>query len=142
MEVRRHQDADPRGRDDLKRRAVPAGYKATLTGRPRLVANRSWTGVASARHGRPGEWTCDDVEGARREANETAKLWGIHGPTPEEVWKNRVPITAGERAAFTRTVERLRWEVRARREATGIVESGLPRGGNCLLKIRERRTDD
>ncbi len=31
----------------------------------------------SARNGRPGEWTCDDVEVARLQANETARPWGV-----------------------------------------------------------------
>ena len=77
---------------------------------------------ASARNGRPGEWTCDDLEAARREANETARPWGVHGPTPEEVWMSRAPITEGERAVFASTVVKMREEARRRREKLGIIE--------------------
>ncbi len=77
---------------------------------------------ASARNGRPGQWTCDDLECARREANETARPWGVHGPTPEEVWRNRTPISEEERAVFARTVVKMREEARRRREKAGIIE--------------------
>ncbi len=61
----------------------------------------------AARAGRPGEWSCDDVEAARLEANETARPWGHRGPTPEEAWRERAPIVAEERAAFRKAVRRL-----------------------------------
>ncbi len=46
-----------------------------------------------ARNNRPGEWACDDVEAARLRANELSRLHGLRGPTPDEVWNNRDPIT-------------------------------------------------
>jgi transposase InsO family protein len=54
----------------------------------------------AARHGRPWEWTCDDVESARRQANETGHPHGRNGPTPGEAWAGREPIQDNERAAF------------------------------------------
>jgi transposase InsO family protein len=66
----------------------------------------------AARQGRPGEWTCDDAEAARREANETARPWGVHGPTPAEAWQGRRRLDAGERAAFAAEVGRRRREAR------------------------------
>lgn len=54
----------------------------------------------AARHDRPGEWTCDDVEAARRQANATARPRGVHGPTPDEAWAEREPLTASDRASF------------------------------------------
>ena len=47
----------------------------------------------SARHDRPGEWTCDDVAAACRQANATAHPWGPGGPTPETAWEGRARVT-------------------------------------------------
>lgn len=54
----------------------------------------------SARHDRPGEWTCDDVAAARRQANDTAHPWGLAGPTPERAWDGRTRITEIEAHQF------------------------------------------
>lgn len=70
----------------------------------------------AARHDRPGEWTCDDVEAARLQANETGRPWGLVGPTPQEAWSVRAPITTAERAAFRELYER---HAAAEREARG-----------------------
>lgn len=43
----------------------------------------------AARHGRPGEWTCDDVETARATANATSRPRGVAGPCPDELWACR-----------------------------------------------------
>ena len=43
----------------------------------------------ATRRGRAGEWTCEDLEAARQEANETARPWGHRGPTPGEIWGRR-----------------------------------------------------
>ena len=64
----------------------------------------------ATRHGRPSEWTWDDAEAARWEANATARPHGCTGPTPEECWTARTPIAAEERTLFQATVERLRQE--------------------------------
>jgi hypothetical protein len=76
----------------------------------------------AAAAGRPGEWTCDDAEAARQQANETARPWGARGPTPEEVWQGRQPLPAEERAAFAEAVGRR--EAEARREQ-GYAPQGL-----------------
>jgi len=54
----------------------------------------------AARHDRPGQWTCDDVEAARLQANETGRPWGRSGLTPLQAWTRRQPIAPEERAAF------------------------------------------
>ena len=54
----------------------------------------------AARNDRPGEWTCDDVEAARLRANELSRPHGLCGPTPNELWDSRIPITPSERSAF------------------------------------------
>jgi hypothetical protein len=61
---------------------------------------------AAVRHGRPGDWTCEDLEIARQEANQTARPWGVNGPTPQEAWLSRQPVAAKERSAFAVTVQR------------------------------------
>jgi transposase InsO family protein len=55
---------------------------------------------------RPGEWTCDDIEAAMRQANETGRPHGVGAPTPQESWLWRRPIGHTERKAFDETVSR------------------------------------
>jgi transposase InsO family protein len=62
-------------------------------------------------HGHPGYWTLDDVEAARQEANATARPQGPIGPTPDELWDERRPITPEQRRAFQDSVKRQRAEV-------------------------------
>jgi hypothetical protein len=62
----------------------------------------------SARHDRPGEWTCDDVEGARLMANQTARPYGAAGMTPDEAWTHWRPISTDERADFEERVMKYR----------------------------------
>jgi transposase len=57
----------------------------------------------AARHGRPGEWTCDDIEAAVQQANETALPKGLGGPTPEKMWEDRKTISGARREMFYRT---------------------------------------
>jgi transposase InsO family protein len=66
------------------------------------------TETHAARHDRPGHWSCDDVEAARAEANATARPRGPAGPSPDETWAVRRPVTADERTLFRATVTRLR----------------------------------
>jgi transposase InsO family protein len=63
--------------------------------------------------GRPGLPTCDDAASARRLANESARPYGWRGPTAGELWAERAPIGADQRAAFQATVEAHRAQVRA-----------------------------
>jgi hypothetical protein len=76
----------------------------------------------AARGGLPDEWTCDDAEAARREANETALPWGVNGPTPAETWEGRRRLEAGERAAFAAEVGRGR---RDAKRAQGYPADGV-----------------
>ena len=78
--------------------------------------------------GRPGEWTCDDAEAARLEANQTALPWGSRGPTPDEAWQARRPIAPGERAAFAETARRLEREARQ--------EQGCPPDGPLVPVVQ------
>ena len=54
----------------------------------------------AARSGRPGEWSCEDLEAARLEANETGRPWGSRGGTPDEAWQDRKRVTDEERRAL------------------------------------------
>jgi hypothetical protein len=65
----------------------------------------------AARYGRIGCWTSEDVEAARLQANLTARPWGDRGPTPQEVWDRRTPITEDHRRTFLQCVERMQREV-------------------------------
>lgn len=72
------------------------------------------THEAAARHGRPGQWTSDDLEEARQEANEFAQPRGENGPSPAEAWAARTPIGEEERRRFVEAVEK---EVAEREQA-------------------------
>ncbi len=65
----------------------------------------------AARNDRPCEWTCDDVEAARELANRTARPKGHLGPTPQQMWERRVPISDQERMDFIFCLYRCRGEV-------------------------------
>ena len=58
----------------------------------------------AARRGYPGEWTCSDVEGARLMGNQTARPHGLKGPSPDQVWAQRRPLTQDERRDFQERV--------------------------------------
>jgi transposase InsO family protein len=60
---------------------------------------------AAACRGIPGEWTCEDAEAARQQANQTARPWGAGGPTPAEAWAARRRVEAEERARFIKAVK-------------------------------------
>lgn len=68
------------------------------------LAVRAWE--HAARHGRPAQWTCDDLAWARDHANATGRPFGPDHGTPDERWAARVPITAAERAELRQRVER------------------------------------
>ncbi len=59
-----------------------------------------------ARAGRAGEWTLDDVEGARLMANEVGRPFGAACPHPDERWTQRRRPTDDERDFFMEDVAR------------------------------------
>jgi len=62
----------------------------------------------AAAHGRAAQWTCDDVEAARIEANLQARPLGKNGPPPIDLWESRSPVADAERLAFRQRLERVR----------------------------------
>ena len=65
----------------------------------------------AARHGRPGHWTWDDTQAARLEANATSRPRGPLGPSPDQLWADRQPLTVAERNRFSITVARRLQEI-------------------------------
>jgi len=81
------------------------------------------TEASAARAGHPGYWTCDDVTRARLEANALARPNGENGPTPDEAWLRRTPVTDAERTAFRTAVEEMRITLDTCSEAEEAVTS-------------------
>ena len=99
----------------------------------------------AARSGRPGEWSCEDLEAARLEANETARPRGCNGPTPDELWANRVPISQQERDSFKAAVEKSRsfwWRLvvghKTREEVTQAEEDDIMRKSISSALVAQR----
>ena len=65
----------------------------------------------ASRAAHPTVWTFDDVALARQEANATARPRGETGPTPNELWSQRRPLTNTDRRLFAEAVVRQRAEV-------------------------------
>ena len=87
------------------------------------VKTRAWH--HAARHGRPAEWTLDDVEAGRLEANALGRPRGRDGPTPDELWRDREPIAEKERELFAAACRRL--EIAERRDRGIGPDVELPR---------------
>jgi transposase InsO family protein len=64
-------------------------------------------------HGRSGLPTCADAEAARQLANELSHPGGWRAPTAAQLWAERQPITADERASFLADVSEQRSVARA-----------------------------
>lgn len=76
----------------------------------------------SAWAARPGRWTSDDLEAARLAGNALTRPWGVHGPTPDDVWAMRPAIADAERdalrTAYTRHHAQECWTRGLRRSMT------------------------
>ena len=66
----------------------------------------------AARNGRPGRWTTEDVEAARRLADEVQYPRRLRGRTAAEVWQERTALTDEDRRRFRDVVELRRQEIR------------------------------
>jgi len=63
-------------------------------------------------HGHPAYWTMDDVAAAQEDANANARPHGPSGPSPNQLWEQRSPITNDERQRFHGTLGHRRLEAR------------------------------
>jgi transposase InsO family protein len=81
----------------------------------------------SAQAGRAGEWTCDDVEQARCEANEKGRPHGLSAGIPREIWEHRVRPDAAARRAFRSAVARALRAVRAEHRQANVRPAGCSR---------------
>ena len=100
----------------------------------------------AAREGRLGCWTCDDIEAGRLKANETSRPWGVHGPSPDQVWSARTAIGDEERRAFLELVgtnrtphdkltDRTKGELKT--DERHAIEKTLEDGGYLVIARRE-----
>jgi len=71
---------------------------------------KTTTHHVASRNGRPGHWTCDDIEEGRQLNNSTHRPYGPKGPAPLMMWAQRDRISAKERRAFLREVAKRRSE--------------------------------
>ncbi len=74
--------------------------------------NKTYTHQHAVAEGHPQQWTQDDLEAARRLTNGISRPWGARGPTPDESWAGRAPITVTQRSAFAQQVTQQRQEAR------------------------------
>jgi len=79
--------------------------------------NKIYTGQQAASEGHPFQWRREDLEAARYLANEITRPWGEHGPTAQEAWDARTPLTLEERQRFLDRLDQQR--------ATAAAELGL-----------------
>ena len=62
--------------------------------------------------GHPGRWTSENLRRARMMRNRLGRPWENRGPTSQEAWQIRKPITPVERSQLNTTVDRYRQEER------------------------------
>src|SRR5207344_1439005 len=80
----------------------------------------------AVRQGRPGEWTLEDAEAARQQANTLGRPWGAHGPTPAERWAKRRTVTTQERRSFAVSVACLEDEAASASASAPAVAEPIP----------------
>src|SRR5262245_3765120 len=91
----------------------------------------------AAAHGRPGEWTCDDVEAARLLANSGSRPRGKGSLSPNAQWKRRDLCTPPNRTRFLRTVQLFRTRLDSKKhlaESPSTEPSARPARDPALLQ--------
>lgn len=88
----------------------------------------------AALDGRPGLWTAEDVEAARRMADEEHYPRRLRGLTAAEAWQARTPPTADERRRFRDVVTRHEQEIRNQRGH--LLEEDLGRARQASIDRR------
>jgi transposase InsO family protein len=101
-------------RDELASRGVAILYSPVRRPQYNGVCERGnrtmkeFTQAQAAAAGRPGRWQAGDLDTACRLANEVTRLWGRHGPSPDEAWEGRSSLGDEERQCFLAAVARNR----------------------------------
>lgn len=72
--------------------------------------HKTYTQQRAAVEGHPYRWIAEDLEHARQLANTISRPWGHKGPTPDEAWQQRSPITHDERQQFQQALAKARIE--------------------------------
>jgi transposase InsO family protein len=70
------------------------------------------TDAQAVLHGHPTYWTLDDIVAAQCDANHNARPRGPGGPSPDDLWQQRAPISSDQRQCFYDTLQRRRLEAR------------------------------
>lgn len=91
----------------------------------------------AAHDGRPGRWTCEDVEAARRMADEEQYPRRLGGLTAAQAWQARTPPTADQRRRFREVVAEHEQEIRKQRGL--LLEEDLGRARQASLDRRAVR---
>jgi len=95
------------------------------------------TEAQAVARGALGEWTCEDAEAARQEANAASVARRESSPTRAAVWAAREPLGAGARAAFQAEVLRQQQERASVTEAEATGGEGAEQG--CPWRVVLRR---
>jgi hypothetical protein len=69
---------------------------------------KGYTYQSAQRAGRPGLCLPADLQQARQLANTLTRPWGHRGPSPDEVWRARPPLTTEQRETFQSELARAR----------------------------------
>jgi len=73
---------------------------------------KSQTHHAAALSAHADWWSSEDTACARATLNETIRPWGHRGPTPDDRWRTREPLSAEERTSFRTLLATNQREVR------------------------------
>jgi hypothetical protein len=66
--------------------------------------NKMYTAQHAISAGHEHQWLASDLEAARRIANQTTRPWGHEGPTPEQAWEGREPLSDEQRTELLRSL--------------------------------------
>jgi hypothetical protein len=70
--------------------------------------NKTYTAQHAMSEGHPYQWLSSDLESARHLANTITRPWGHQGPTAQEAWEARSPLTPQQRVELFEELNRQR----------------------------------
>ena len=94
----------------IRNRKKEARWRRIVQGQSGNGSLKAHARLEALRHGRC-VWTSDDLEAACLTANLFARPWGDTGPSPEQRWDSRRPITEDERQRFQKTLAIMQTQV-------------------------------